>query len=145
MADTAAAARQPHEEVIEFEVVDAAAAPGEYGSADDPSPYIHLESPADDVAALRGRDDIVIAERQISVSVTYPLSAWSTFTLRADAPGGFTRGGLALKISKLYKKIYAEERRTGKYGIWGHDLGDLALHTVSRSSPGAAFDLGIDS
>lgn len=33
----------------------------------------------------------------------------------------------------------------GKYGIWGHSLGDLVLHTVHYDPTGKVIKLGIDS
>lgn len=84
----------------------------------------------------------VISKPSIKVEVDYPLSGEFVFDLHADDPTrGFMRGELALKVSMLYKEIYAAEAESAPdpgralqqnrgtsdsmYGIWGHDLGDL--------------------
>jgi len=85
--------------------------------------------------------------------------------LSADTPRGFTRGGLARAVALVYRRVYEEEEASagpppprplgypilnrvptnGRYGIYGHDLGDLALHTVEPSREGDHFELGVDS
>lgn len=62
---------------------------------------------------------------------------------------------------QLYRRIYDEETRSmtnlkpsgtllnrgfsnGKYGIWGHDLGDLDMHAVYKGIDGV-YGLLIDS
>lgn len=92
-----------------------------------------------------------------------------------DGAGHFTRAGLAKAIALKYQEIYREERETttlkeesiaernrregckkclnimnrattdGKWGIWGHDLGDLDLHAVRRAAGEDYYWLGIDS
>ena len=100
---------------------------------------------------------------------TIPLSGEWKFPVKSQSPKGFTRADLARSISNTYKAVYAEEERTtqikvvpldqrtglinrnktnGKYGIWGHDLGDLVLHTVEvtkRADGILVAHLGIDS
>ncbi len=85
-----------------------------------------------------------------------------------------TRFVLVDIISKLYQRIYRQEKETatlpiesmaerydrtgggrplmlnraptyGKYGIWGHELGDLVLRTVYYDSDKDLYTLGIDS
>lgn len=83
--------------------------------------------------------------------------------LRAHDPArGFERGELALKVSELYQSIYAAEAASapdpghvsglynrgtsgGTYGIWGHDLRELCLHTVSFDAGKGVYRLGVDS
>lgn len=77
----------------------------------------------------------------------YPLTTAVRFHFVAPA-AGHTRKEVVNAIAKAYKQIYAEEKQTstikaatlpqsfnrnltnGKYGIWGHVLGDLILHTL---------------
>ena len=55
------------------------------------------------------------------------------------APGltelvGFTREALANAACLLYKEIYRLEnakKTKGLFGIWGHGIGDLVLHTIA--------------
>jgi hypothetical protein len=68
-----------------------------------------------------------------------------------STPKGFTKKQLILEISNKYNEIYNEEEKTaktktipldkreglinrnqtnGKYGIWGHNIGDLDLSSI---------------
>eukprot|EP00611_Tribonema_gayanum_P030334 TRINITY_DN8403_c0_g1_i1.p3 TRINITY_DN8403_c0_g1~~TRINITY_DN8403_c0_g1_i1.p3 ORF type:complete len:197 (-),score=51.40 TRINITY_DN8403_c0_g1_i1:899-1489(-) len=132
------------------------------GEGEDERHYISLENPDEALAEMPDADEVVIAEKSIAVELTYPLSGVHRFKLRADTAAGFTRRGLVKRISETYHQVYREEERTqsrpppvlgflmnrgptdGKYGIWGHVLGDLVLHTVSRDKDGT-YSLGIDS
>lgn len=38
---------------------------------------------------------------------------------------------LITQIRKAYKKIYKEEEKTSKYGIWGHSIYDLFIEGIS--------------
>lgn len=183
LPSSVAAARKKSE--VNFVVVHGDATPGEYGSAADPSPYISLAQPEEDLRDLQHAYDVVIPHASIEVEVDYPL--FRPFVFHVQAPNGaqaFTRRALAQSVSDLYHRIYAEEERTsstgnekdalytlrdarsaatvagqgtdyeklreimpwqGRYGIWGHDLGDLMLHTVYFNAQEGMWQLGIDS
>jgi hypothetical protein len=124
----------------------------------------------DDDDAL-DESQIVISEPKASVCFDYPLSGEFMFTFTADDPKrGFSRKEISEKIMKQYHKIYKEEdeavgdpgmlsahsynraRSKGPYGIWGHYIGDLQLHTLYvESKPNQAgpanyfYSLGVDS
>jgi hypothetical protein len=159
-------------EPVTFAVLCPDAPPGEYGSREDPSPYISLEDPEPDLALLLHADDRVINQGMVRVLYRYPLGtagpsaeeqARGGWIFEAAAPEGFfTRAALARAIAARYQAIYAEEegnappagdlpgmlnRATtdGQYGIWGHRLGDLLLHTVGHSAEADLYTLGIDS
>jgi hypothetical protein len=148
---------------ITFTVIDPDAAPGEYESADYPSPYISLAHPAADLAHLQHPDEVVIHAPSIRVVADYPLGGTFEFdVLPGDGRSEFTRAALARAISDLYQRIYKEEEETaggptpcipgmynrgfskGKYGIWGHYLEDLLLTDVYTRGDGKYY-LGIDS
>lgn len=130
---------------------------------DNVSPYIPLASPATAIEGQRFPDEIVIPLQTIRVEYEYPFNNPATFTHQADKPEGFTRAHLAREIASQYQRIYQEEeaavgnpghipgmmnrqRSAGPYGIWGHDLGDLVLHSVSQDgSELDLFHLGVDS
>jgi len=130
--------------------------------------YIDFGDAKQNLAHLRDGDEVVLPCHAIIVVADYPLKSEFEFPLTADRPEGFTRAGIASMIVALYQRIYAEEEQTsttpvvpiekrqglinrnrtaGKYGIWGHDLGDLALTTISPERRGAVVyvRLGIDS
>ena len=92
-----------------------------------------------------------------------PSSFTSAFP---PSSNGFTREALVKKISDKYHQIYQEEESTatvktvpvkerttlynrnqtdGKYGIWGHDLADLALdHIMVYKSANGDILLSLD-
>ena len=95
-------------------------------------------------------NDVVLQRGTYDLVITYPLNNPSHNLI--DVGGkGMTRRELVNFIVKCYKKIYRDEdkaigRKTknipgmlnrqtsdGPYGIWGHDLGDLILHTANVS------------
>lgn len=134
-----------------------------------PSPYVHLAEPENNLKQMRNADVVVFTGTQLIVILDYPLREDVSFPISASSPRGFTRAELARKVAELYKRIYEEEAQTskiaviplkqrkgiinrnktnGKYGIWGHDLSDLDLHTIeiSRKADGTVVaHLGIDS
>jgi len=136
---------------------------------DGPSPYVNLADPEKDLKRMRGPDEVVFTATELIVVLDYPLREEFSFPISATSSKGFTRAELVRKVADLYKRVYEEEARTskipvipmeqrkglinrnqtnGKYGIWGHDLGDLVLHTIeiSRTRDGTVrAHLGIDS
>jgi hypothetical protein len=135
----------------------------------EPSPYVNLAQPEKDLKQMRNAEEIVFTGTNLIVVLDYPLRKEANFPISATSPQGFTRSELARKVAELYKKVYEEEEQTskiaviplkerkglinrnetnGKYGIWGHDLDDLVLHTIeiSREADGSILAyLGIDS
>ena len=134
-----------------------------------PSPYVNLAQPEKDLKQMRKAEEVVFAGTNLILILDYPLHNEVTFPISATSPQGFTRAELARKVADLYKRVYEEEAQTskiavipleerkglinrnetnGKYGIWGHDLSDLVLHTIeiSRKADGTVLAyLGIDS
>ena len=126
---------------------------------EDNSGYISIEHP--NIEGQRFPDEIVIPMNEIRVEYTYPLSKRTVMFFNADNETGFTRAELARKVCEGYQKIYQIEEEAvgnpgnlpgmlnratseGPYGIWGHDIQDLVLHTV-RQIDGNLFGLGVDS
>ncbi len=114
-------------------------------------------------------NSIVVASNVLHIVVDYPVAGEWEFKVVSADPKGFTNADLARQISRVYHAMYDEEERTsiikvvpmeqrkrlinrnktnGKFGIWGHDIGDLVLHTVeiyqARDGKLTAV-LGIDS
>ncbi|AOW02525.1 hypothetical protein LXG23DRAFT_49482 [Yarrowia lipolytica] len=101
--------------------------------------------------------------KYVTLILDYPLDDDYEFKIYPDDKRGFTRGHLIREIKRHYDRVYAEEEETstvpvgnipgmmnrvttdGNYGVWGHDLSDLALHTVSYNSQKNLFWLGVDS
>ena len=139
------------------------AGPGGYRSAQDPGSSIRLAHPAEDLAGIVDAEQVVIPRASIRVAVDYPLADEHVFALNSGDSAGFRRGELALKITQLYQRIYAEEERSsaepagtipglynrtrteGTYGIWGHGLGDLVLVDVYHQPDRDVWGLSVDS
>ncbi|MFX1385093.1 MAG: hypothetical protein ACFFBP_21935 [Promethearchaeota archaeon] len=98
---------------------------------------------------LLNPDEIVIKDEQIRIRFTYPLSA--KVEIEFQNKGGFSEKDLFRYIYKGYTKIYDEENQDigrfdniskglnrpetqGRYGIWGHELGDLFIEEVWYNS-----------
>jgi hypothetical protein len=73
----------------------------------------------------------------LEVTINYPLS--KDYTFRVSGP--LTRQQLAAEVQKHYKKIY---KNPEQWGVWGHDIGDLILHTLYVYKDGKA-KVGVDS
>jgi len=136
---------------------------------DGPSPYVSIENPSKSIQFMDKPDEIVVQDRELCIIVDYPVTGGWEFNITSAHPTGFTRSELVKEISRIYHAVYAEEERTtkikiipferrekvinrnktdGKYGIWGHDIGDLALNMVEvrKHANGKLYALlGIDS
>ncbi len=137
---------------------------------DGDSPYINLVDLEDDIKNMENCDEKIIDDKEVTILYDYPFSQLFECTYQSSK-NYFTRLELAILVSNTYQHIYEEEEKTtvakvlsreermkrgalmnrnrtdGKYGIWGHDLGDLVLHTlhVSYSNNRYIIFLGIDS
>lgn len=71
---------------------------------------------------------VVLPVGSYSLHIDYPLGEETPFRKTFTVPvGGMTRRTLVNRIVKAYKYVYKNQR---KYGIWGHRLSDLFLHTA---------------
>lgn len=131
-------------------------------------PWISIDNSDKEIERLMDKDQIVLPYEKATLVLDYPLNNPTTAEI-AVVGTGFSRKKLILEIARIYREIYAEEEKTattktiprekrkgminrnttdGKYGIWGHDLTDLALSSVEvyRSSEGKILlDLDIES
>ena len=102
-----------------------------------------------EVKDLPPNEIIVAPNESMKLEIDYPLTN-SFMTSLIKRKSGWTRRQIVEFIIKCYKKIYQVEesklnkhetgnipgmynRKTtnGEYGIWGHEMGDLILHTLS--------------
>lgn len=111
-------------------------------------PWASIEKPYDDLPNLIDRDLIIIVEKEITIVIDYPLQ--NEYHFQIESKNGFSRKDLLIEISKHYYQLYKEEEESatvktlpidkrpiqnrnetnGKYGIWGHDIGDLVLTDI---------------
>ncbi len=129
-------------------------------------PWIRIDSPQVDMKNIIGKDEIVIPETKLTIIIDYPVTSSYKFNLVSKS--GFTRAQLIHEISKHYYQLYDEEEKTatiktiplkerkiynrnrtnGKYGIWGHDIGDLVLdeiHVYKNTSGNVYLILQLES
>ena len=154
---------------ITFENFEEGAADGDYGSASQPHYGIPLGNPDTSIAGLLKPDDVVVPLPTMKVVYDYPLAR--PVAVKEHAPNGkcFSRADVARAVAARYAAIYHEEHATsdagranmetgtmggvcfnraesnGKYGIWGHEIGDLIFHSMSYDPVRNTFHLGIDS
>lgn len=118
--------------IIDFDM------PDPDGSAWKESFYISTGNP---VEVLNG-SDLISKRKSIKIQFDYPLGSAPTFVLKRRAGAkGITRRVFAAFVQRTYRKIYANEER---YGIWGHDIGDLVLEGAEERKPGK-FKLHVGS
>ncbi len=115
------------------------------------NPWISVDNPHEELKLLVGRDDVVLSSSIAILVIDYPLENPVEIEITSKSNKGFSRGELVEIISAEYKKIYQTEESTasiktippakrngsinrnttnGKYGIWGHDIGDLDLSEI---------------
>lgn len=106
-------------------------------------------------------DEIILpSNRKYTLIIDYPLTK-PFKNIFSTGKRGMTRRSVVNFIVKCYRKIYDEEDKTsstrakyisgmfnrdetnGKYGIWGHCLGDLVLHTLCVKKD--ILEVGVDS
>ncbi len=130
------------------------------------TPWISIKSPTPEIKRLVGAQQKVITQSTVYLVIDYPVSTKATFKLTSKQ--GFTRAKLALLISQKYHQMFTVEESTatvktiplkqrkglinrnktnGKYGIWGHDIGDLVLTDLDVVLKGGRLylHLGVDS
>jgi hypothetical protein len=59
------------------------------------------------------------------LKLTYPLS--EPYVAEIEAPSGLTTVGVINQIVQAYHEIYRDPQR---YGVWGHEIGDLVIEAI---------------
>jgi hypothetical protein len=113
-------------------------------------------------------DQIVIPLQDIVVVYSYPFKDEFPHKHHTDNQEGFTRDEISTQIMARYAQMYQEEDQDvgptgdmdpwrgihilnraeskGRYGIWGHHIGDLYLHSLRKSETKEdEYYIGIDS
>lgn len=102
-------------------------------------------------ATWKGEFQKLPPNRTYELTIDYPLSNPATYKIKTGKKGmGLIK--LLKAIGKAYERTYAREDRTlkseeegGVYGIWGHDIGDLALEGISINHKTRKIRLDIGS
>jgi len=114
-------------------------------------PWIDLAEIEKELQSLKNPDDILFKNDTAYLVIDYPVNIPAKFEVHSANKQGFTRAELVKIVGNTYQTIYSEEEETaktktvpleerkglinrnetdGKYGIWGHDLSDLALSEI---------------
>lgn len=80
-------------------------------------------------------EQVVLKKGIYILKITYPVREAYRKTFKVAAKG-MTRRQLVNHIVKAYKAIYAEAGTTNPYGVWGHCMSDLMLHTAEVTLKG---------
>ena len=101
------------EGVIGFDMVYPDSAEGEYGSKEDPAPYVCLHDPSHNLKYMTDPAEIVISKPQIKLAFRHRLEAEHVFSLTAPkGKEGFSRAALAFNIARIYQSMFQEEGQT---------------------------------
>ena len=78
-------------------------------------------------------DEVVLGVGNYTIKITYPLSVPFTSVVKVGSMG-LTRRELVDLIVKAYRIVYKDANRSNKkFGVWGHCMSDLMLHTATVS------------
>jgi hypothetical protein len=94
--------------------------------------------------------------KAVTIVFEYPLTREARLEFKSET--GFTRAEIIECIRAGYRKIYAEDggehspdlpcwmaAPNSKWGIWGHDIGDLMIEGVDVDADTGIVDLCIGS
>jgi hypothetical protein len=108
-------------------------------------------------------DEVIIPFQTITVVYDYPFKDSFPHEHKTTNPNGFTRKEISEQIMARYVQMYQQEdqdvsptrnmsavvmnrkRSEGRYGIWGHHISDLKLHSLQRSLKKSEYYIGVDS
>ena len=128
-------------------------------------PWVGLKKPESEISRMKDPDRVVINKDKVILIIDYPLTNTAGILLTSKSEEGFTRVELVRAVSNAYHQIYEEEEKTsqvktipiqeregllnrnqtdGKYGIWGHDLRDLALSSIQVVERNGRYYLLLD-
>lgn len=68
---------------------------------------------------------------KIHITFNYPIAKEVVFAF--EHKGGFTMKDFIASVRKGYRTIFKEAE---KYGVWGHDIGDLYVEGIEEPTPG---------
>ena len=111
---------------------------------------------------LDHNEKVLQGSKDYKLEIDYPLSRPCILDSRTPSVG-VSRINFVEAVVQAYRDIYDAEDETskvkagnipgmfnrnttdGKYGIWGHDIGDLMLHTAYVDEETGIITLGVDS
>ena len=131
------------------EIVAGYAWPARYVPGDNPFNY-HDNSEYQDELDANPADEVILPKGEYTLEVDYPLNTpyREVFVV---GPDGMTRQKFVDKACMAYHKIYQYvkpqyegTKMWNRYGIWGHGMGDLTIHTLYVDEENL-ITLGVDS
>ena len=135
--------------------------PGSFAVADDPWDEFHHDEYPDMVKKYPKNEIILPADKVYTLVIDYPLNKPFKGTFKTSSRG-MTRQEFADLAAKTYQMIYKIEddmegptpnipgmlnRQTsdGPFGIWGHSIDGLTIHTLYVDELNRVIELGVDS
>lgn len=117
----------------------------------------------EDDEVFNNKELVLPPNQEYTLVIDYPLSTPAKLVIKSGEKG-LTRGKFVSLVRKYYQKVYDEEdkstkvpvtvgkrgpaynrdRTDGKYGIWGHLIGDLVLVDAEVNKKNV-IRLGVDS
>ena len=115
----------------------------DFDEYDDPDVPMFVDYTEEEMALLIDGDEVILDYPEYKLLIDYPLKNPDTITFTPTRP--VTRKTFLEELRKEYLRIYEEEgpagpyvgnslnrpKTNGKYGIWGHVIGDLVMARAS--------------
>jgi hypothetical protein len=86
-------------------------------------------------------DVSLLPNKIYTLTIDYPLNT-PLKVLIASGKQGMGLAPLLVQIGKAYHKAYSNDN---KYGIWGHDMGDLTLESIKVNHLTKSITLSVGS
>lgn len=95
------------------------------------------------VSSLRHfKGDVILPPKKTyTLVISYPLSKPYKKQINTGK-NGMGLGGLLVEIGKAYNEVYAKD---DEYGVWGHDMEDLAIEGISINPKTNTITLSVGS
>lgn len=100
-----------------------------------------LAIPVIELMYFKGDFQKLPANKTFELVIDYPLKHPALFKIKTGK-SGMGLNLLLLKIGKNYEKVYQNE---SKYGIWGHNIGDLQLEGIEIDYKNKRITLHVSS
>ena len=106
---------------------------------------VKLSIPMTAVSSFKGHFENLPPNEIYTLLIDYPyMDNYPSFKIKTGKNGlGFIE--LIAKIGDIYSKIYDDEDTDGRYGIFGHDIDDLAIEGIHINSKNKTIKLSIGS
>lgn len=102
---------------------------------------LNLDLPISILKHWNGKFEKLPANKIYNLIIDYPVSQDFVFPINTGK-SGISLISLINEIGKAYRKIY---KNPSKYGVWGHDIGDLILVEIKVNHKKKLINIIVDS